>query len=112
MNGYRKDICFTVVDASQEYAVATHANEYRNLMVLLNNMIYLENFGDCGGQGRCATCLISISGPRLKTAGLERNERSTLDKKGLTQTGIRLACQLLITEELHGAVVTIVADLI
>lgn len=55
MNDERKEIFITIINAGDAHLVKTYLQQYRNLMVLLNNSIYLENFGECGGQGRCAT---------------------------------------------------------
>ena len=43
----RIEICITIINAGEEYVVKTYLHEYRNLMTLLNNNIYLENFGEC-----------------------------------------------------------------
>ncbi len=76
-------------------------------MVLLNNSIYLESFGECGGQGRCATCLVKIKGLKGNANIMERNEKSTIIKTGLGELHTRLACQLLINTDLDNAVVEI-----
>lgn len=107
MNADRKEITLTIRNASQEYVVTTFTNEYRNLMVLLNNSIYLEGFGECGGQGRCATCLIRISSAKSISAAMDRNEKSTLHKVGLTESNLRLACQILITDLLDGEIIEV-----
>lgn len=109
MDDERGGISFTVFDGETEHKINTHTNEYRNLMMLLNDNIYLENFGECGGQGRCATCTVKVSGRQdLLNAGLDRNERSTLDKLGVTEDDIRLSCQILINSSLNDSVIKIV----
>lgn len=108
MNADKKVITITVINAGHVYVVKTFANEYRNLMVLLNNNIYLESFGECGGMGRCATCVVSIAGLKSMAAAMDRNEMTTISKADFTGTQHpRLACQILITEELDNTVVTI-----
>lgn len=107
MNEERKEITITIINVGEEYVVKTYLNEYRNLMVLLNNNIYLENFGECGGQGRCATCLVKVSGLKGNANTMERNEKATINKTGLGDSNIRLACQILITEDLNEAVIDI-----
>lgn len=99
-----------VRQGEEESIIQTHAHAYRNLMVLLNNSFYLEGFGECGGQGRCATCLVTLSDLSGEAHAMERNERATLNKMGLADSEIRLSCQCLITPALQGAVVTIVED--
>ena len=104
MNDNRKDITITIINDGKEYVIKTYKNEYRNLMALLNNSIYLENFGECGGMGRCATCLIEVTGLKSYVNVLERNEMATIAKTGLAGTNFRLACQILITEDLDQTV--------
>ena len=112
MNGERKVISFTVTGFGEEYTVQTYENEYRNLMVLLNDKIYMEDFGQCGGQGRCGTCLVEVtaSGGGLLTH--ERNEQSTIAKKGWVGQNTRLSCQIFINDALNGAVINIPDDLL
>lgn len=103
----RKEIIITINHAGRESVVRTYAYAYRNLMVLLNNTIYLESFGECGGQGRCATCLVKVSGIKGHAGTMQRNEKETLHKAGLADSNIRLSCQILITEDLNEAVIDI-----
>lgn len=110
MNEDRKSIFIHITHSGEKSTVVTYLHAYRNLMVLLNNNCYLENFGECGGQGRCATCLVKISGPDLSENPIARNEQSTLDKMHLSRSGIRLACQILITEALDGSQIEIIEE--
>lgn len=110
MNDQRKEICLTVINEGEKYYVKTYLHEYRSLMMLLNNTIYLENFGTCGGQGRCATCMVNTTGLKGNAVVKERNEAITLNKAGLGDSGIRLSCQLLINEDLHESVIEIAGD--
>lgn len=102
-----KEISITVINAGEVYAVRTYLNEYRNLMTLLNNNVILENFGECGGQGRCATCMVKVENVSGKANIMERNEAATLRKAGPVDKSIRLSCQLLINEDLDGTVIEI-----
>ena len=78
-------------------------------MVLINEKIYVEDFGECKGIGRCGTCLIEID--TLKPlAPSERNEQSTLAKCAVQLPGLRLACQIMIDEALHGAVIKVLEE--
>lgn len=110
MNDERKEIFITIINAGDAHLVKTYLQQYRNLMVLLNNSIYLENFGECGGQGRCATCMVKAIGLRGSANTMERNEAATIGKAGLEDEAIRLSCQLLINEDLNGAVIEIAGD--
>ena len=110
MNDERKEISITIIKAGEVNLVKTYLHQYRNLMVLLNNSIYLENFGECGGQGRCATCMVKAVGLKGNATTMERNEAATIGKAGLADEAIRLSCQLLINEDLNGAVIEIKGD--
>lgn len=103
-----KEIYFTVIEAGTKREIKTRENEYRNLMMLLNDKIYFENFGECGGMGRCATCVVRVSGnDELLNSGYDRNERSTLDKMDITEKSLRLSCQILINTSLNNSTIRI-----
>ena len=104
------EITITIINAGEKYVVKTYLHEYRNLMTLLNNNIYLENFGECGGQGRCGTCMVKAVGLKGNANSMERNEAATIGKAGIADEAIRLSCQLLINEDLNGAVIEIKGD--
>ncbi len=95
-----RDISFTVIDENAEHVIETHAGEYRNLMALIADKIYVEDFGECKGMGRCGTCVIEIVKTENEFPSQERNEEATLKKTGITGAKYRLACQLLINEKL------------
>jgi 2Fe-2S ferredoxin len=78
-------------------------------MVLINEKIFVEDFGECKGIGRCGTCLIEINTIK-PLASSERNEQSTLAKCALQKPGLRLACQIMIDESLKGAVIKVVEE--
>ncbi len=102
-------ICFTVLYDGESFELKTFTNEYRNLMVLLFDKIYIEEFGDCGGMGRCGTCIIRINGLQTQRPD-ERNEKRTLSKMGIdaNESGIRLSCQILIDKNLNNRIIEIV----
>jgi|SRR5450755_2577847 2Fe-2S ferredoxin len=99
-----------IANSDQSHVVKTYTGEFRNLMILLNNIIYLEGFGECGGQGRCATCLVEVSGIKGASSMMGRNEKTTIDKINLAPSGLRLACQILVTEDLNEALIGISED--
>lgn len=101
-------ICFTVVDNNSPQVITTRSGAYTNLMTLLKDKFCLDDFGECGGMGRCATCLIHATGLSGKSQIKERNEGVTLFRQGNGHDNIRLSCQLLITKDLNDAVVEIV----
>jgi 2Fe-2S ferredoxin len=77
-------------------------------MALLNDKIYLEDFGECKGMGRCGTCIIKIEGLPEAVNTLDRNEEQTLHKAGITQKNFRLACQVLVDINLEDVKVEVV----
>lgn len=99
----RNTIRFTVVENSTKHTIETHVGEYPNLMFLLRDKLYLDGFGECGGVGRCATCIIQAKGIKGNSAQKERNEPTTLSKMGYTDANIRLSCQLFITADIDGS---------
>jgi 2Fe-2S ferredoxin len=106
----KKDICFSIVYNGEEIEVTTYEGEFRNLMVLINEKLYVEDFGECKGIGRCGTCLV-IAERMDKTASImERNEKSTLQKCTYQHTNLRLSCQIMINNALRGARIEIVDD--
>lgn len=103
-----KDIEFTVFYEGQEYAIKTYPNEYRNLMMLIYDRIYTEDFGDCLGMGKCGTCLVEITGNRDELTSYKRNEETTITKAGLESGNVRLSCQLMIDHHFHGVRINVI----
>jgi len=89
----------------EKIEVNTHRGEFRNLMVLINEKMYVEDFGECKGIGRCGTCLISVHSENEWP--IERNEAATLKKAVGENTDFRLSCQIMIDERLEGALITV-----
>lgn len=102
-----KTIEFTVIENGTETPITTHHGSYPNLMYLLKEELQLESFGECGGVGRCATCVIKTEGIIGNSALKDRNEPATLAKLGFEETHIRLSCQIYITQDLNGATITL-----
>lgn len=94
------DISFTIIGEDEEHVIETYTGEYRNLMALITDKIYVEDFGECKGMGRCGTCVIEIVKTENEFLCLERNEEATIKKTGITNPNYRLACQILINEDL------------
>jgi ferredoxin, 2Fe-2S len=101
------DIVFTVLFGNKKYKIQTYQGAYRNLMQLITDKIFIEDFGDCKGMGRCGTCMVTITNWKSKEPLKERNEAATLNKAGNDNKNIRLSCQILITEDLSNAIVSI-----
>ncbi|MEO5593307.1 MAG: 2Fe-2S iron-sulfur cluster-binding protein [Chitinophagaceae bacterium] len=98
---------FTGYYQGQAYPLRTFENEYRNLMVLLTDKIFPEDFGQCGGMGRCGTCLVNILEQENNPADLYKNPQSKLRKMGMKKRETRLSCQIQINEILNKAEIEI-----
>ena len=94
------NIQFTIINEEEVCVVETYTGEYKNLMSLITDKIYVDNFGECRGMGRCGTCVIEILNTENDFSFLERNEEATVKKTGITNPNYRLACQILVNEEL------------
>ena len=105
-----RDINFTILYNDEEIKVSTYEGEFRNLMVLINEKIYVEDFGECKGIGRCGTCLIVAEGLNNSVNVMERNEKSTLQKCAAQYKNLRLSCQVMINYGLQNAVIKIVEE--
>ncbi len=103
----KNTIRFTVIESGESHEITTHKGEYRNLMFLIADNLFVESFGECGGQGRCATCIVKVTGLVNNSIGQERNEPITLAKAGYIAEEVRLSCQVYITEALNGVVIDI-----
>lgn len=89
----------------QTYLLESNDNEYRNLMSLLKDKICPDDFGQCGGLGRCGTCLVKISRGSSDSVMFYRNEHETIRKIGIVDPEIRLSCQIHVNEDLKNIVV-------
>ena len=104
-------IKITVLENEIEQTIETYNGEYRNLMELLKDKMYLDCFGECGGMGRCATCIVNITGLQGSSIVKDRNEPVTLAKFGYgDQPELRLSCQLLVSTDLDRAIVSVFED--
>ncbi|MET4080569.1 2Fe-2S ferredoxin [Pedobacter sp. UYP30] len=78
--------------------IKTYDGEYRNLMTLIADHIDVESFGECGGMGRCATCMAEVMFSEGQLPTSDRNEYATLMTCEITDPNIRLTCQLPVDE--------------
>ena len=105
----KNTIQFTVIENYSSQLIETYANSHPNLMFLLRDTLGLDGFSECGGVGRCATCIINAEGITGNSIVKDRNEPTTLQKMGFIEESTRLSCQLYITPDLDGATITILA---
>lgn len=99
-------ICLTVFYSSEEYKIQTYTGEYRDLKCLIQDRLFTDDFGACGGMGRCGTCIVRISG-LCEDTGFLRNEATTLNRIAPGIDDIRLACQIPVDDALSNAIITI-----
>jgi 2Fe-2S ferredoxin len=102
MQRREKTIAIFVRKDNMERVFFSYPNEYRNLMELLNDKLYMEDFGECKGVGRCGTCCIRIESMDIPISGPERNEQTTLTRSSINLKNTRLACQILIDTSIDG----------
>jgi 2Fe-2S ferredoxin len=107
MQQQQNDIIFMIINDGEEVPVHTYKGEYRDLRALINDRCYVEDFGQCGGLGRCGTCLVDIHEGSAHLQELTRNEATTLNKAGMNYLGARLSCQIPINDELSNTVIHI-----
>ena len=100
-------IRFRVRYCETEYSLQTFPGEYRNLMSLLNDRIFPEYFGVCGGQARCGTCIITIEEGQDDLNVCSPAEFTALQKMGTDLRATRLSCQIYVDRLLNGALITI-----
>jgi len=98
-------LTFTLVHEETEHRIKTYWGEYRNLRDLITDKLFLEGFGDCGGMGRCATCMVEIDGLTGDASTMKRNETETLLKAKAVNSNVRLACQIAIDDDLANVIV-------
>ena len=102
------EISFRVLYAGVLHTVSTHSRECISLMSLLKDRIYPQDFGECGGVGRCGTCLVRIKSD--KSPSLIGKEANTLEKMGIDDPDLRLACQIQVDENLNNIIITVLSD--
>ena len=100
-------ISFNVFYEGEKVELQTFAGEYRNLMALLYDKIYVEGFGECKGMGRCGSCAVKITGLPETVNIMQRNEEQTLVKQSLLTNNMRLACQVLVDANLENCTIYI-----
>lgn len=104
------DIAITVLFRGKEHVIMTYPGEYRSLMALLYDKLYIDDFGECKGTGRCGTCHIHILGHAGKLLNRIGNENGTLAKMTFAQLNSRLACQVMVDRQLNGLRIEVIQD--
>ncbi len=104
-----RDIKIKIVCDGHTYEFDIYEGEYRSLMMLIYDKIYIDGFGACKGMGRCGTCLVEIKDCPLLTI-MDRNEFATISKLNIRNNNVRLACQVLIDKLLDNISVYILDE--
>ncbi|MEO9021903.1 MAG: ferredoxin [Ginsengibacter sp.] len=107
---HKNDISFTLICLDEKITIETYEGEFRNLMALINEKLYVEDFGECKGIGRCGTCLVETEGLEGDDSIMDRNEKSTLAKCAVKNPNLRLSCQIMINNALKNSVIKIVEE--
>ena len=104
-----KDITLFVEYNGNVQRIETFAGEYRNLMVLIKDQLWVDGMGECGGMARCGTCLVELmnAGENLVAVD-DKKEAAVIKRTVTTHANIRLACQLLIDETINGLQVKVI----
>ena len=110
MTSRTRDIKIQVRWNGREHTFETYAHEYRSLMALIYDKVYIESFGDCKGIGRCGTCHVHVLSDHEDLLKREGNEVTTLNKMPVITGRSRLACQILVDERIDGLQIEIVDD--
>ncbi len=99
-------ISLTILYLSEEYEIQTFSGEYRDLKCLIQDRLFTDDFGQCGGMGRCGTCIVRIDGLK-KASGFIRNEATTLNRLASGIDNVRLACQIPVDEGLSNMTIIV-----
>jgi len=97
-----KDITLFIEYNGNRQTVETFAGEYRNLMVLIKDQLWVDGMGECGGMARCGTCMIELLNAGENLVVTDQKEAAVIKRTIGTQSAIRLSCQILVDEILNG----------
>ena len=85
--------------------VETHAKEGSLLAAHIQRLgIASPEFGDCGFNLDCGTCLIQFESPIETPPDLE--ESTFLRNMGYTDASFRCSCQLVVTQSLANSIIS------
>lgn len=104
------DIVFTVRYSGDEYQLKTYWGEYRTLRLLIENKLNIRGFGQCGGMGRCASCLIEIVDLNDKSTFLSRTEHTSFRRTIRKYSIVRFACQIPVNDDLANVTIKILGN--
>ncbi|MBO9202894.1 MULTISPECIES: 2Fe-2S iron-sulfur cluster-binding family protein [Niastella] len=102
MNQREKNIKLFIEYNGNTQTIETFAGEYRNLMVLIKDQLWVEGIGECGGMARCGTCLVELLNADENLAVIDSKEAAVIRRSVNTPATLRLACQILVDETVNG----------
>ncbi len=105
-----RDIKIKVRVYGQEHVLETYDGEYRNLMALLYDRVYIDDFGECKGVGRCGTCHVYVLKAPASLVFHDGVEHTTLSRLDNTNDTSHLACQIMIDKNLDGLEVEVAEE--
>lgn len=108
MNQREKDITLFIEYNGSQQVVKTFANEYRNLMVLIKDQLWVEGIGECGGMARCGTCMVELMNAGEHLVLSDAKEAAVIGRNNTSGSTIRLACQILVDEKINGLRVKVI----
>ncbi|OQP42891.1 hypothetical protein A4H97_12115 [Niastella yeongjuensis] len=97
-----KNITLFIEYNGNRQTVETFAGEYRNLMVLIKDQMWVEGIGECGGMARCGTCMVELLNAGENLAVTDTKEAAVIRRSTTAHSTIRLACQILVDETISG----------
>jgi 2Fe-2S ferredoxin len=99
-----------IVFMTREGEVAVNAVNGISLLEAANRA-GVRLFGGCSGAGVCGTCHVVIDSMCMRRIGeASPSELDIIEIMPNRQVGSRLACQVTVTDDLDGAIVTVPFD--
>ena len=94
----------TVIDTNEDrYQIDYKRWEYPNLMELITNTYYSE-IGACRGRALCGTCIVKVIDRKDLKEVNSKQEKYTLIVNNSNEKEHRLSCQIVLDEQINGAV--------
>lgn len=103
-----KNITLFIEYNGNHQTVTTFAGEYRNLMVLIKDQLWVDGIGECGGMARCGTCMVELLNAGDDLVVTDQKEAAVIKRTATTAATIRLSCQILVDEALNGLQIRVI----
>ena len=106
MKEIKNFIDFVLKQGDEEIRVKTYPREYADLRMLIKDYLKRDDFGQCTGMGRCATCMVTISS-NIEQAIAPNGRLSSLRLTKDAGRAVKLSCQVIINDELANKSISI-----